>query len=95
LLESVGLSGGDTSAPDRAYQAANEVERTLAVLSPLQRVVFVLHDIEGYTFAEISGLTDVGISTLHGRLLAARKCIDAQVHNDTNDTNGEMGGRDA
>lgn len=81
LLESVGLSGtsSDHPAPDRAYQAANEVERTLAVLSPLQRVVFVLHDIEGYTFAEISGLTDVGISTLHGRLLAARKCIDQHV----------------
>jgi RNA polymerase sigma-70 factor (ECF subfamily) len=89
LLESVGLSSGDASGPDRAYQAANEVERTLAVLSPLQRVVFVLHDIEGYTFAEISGLTDVGISTLHGRLLAARKCIDAQAHADT------LGGRDA
>jgi DNA-directed RNA polymerase specialized sigma24 family protein len=45
----------------------------------MQRVVFVLHDIEGYTFAEISGLTDVGISTLHGRLLAARKSIDTYV----------------
>jgi RNA polymerase sigma-70 factor, ECF subfamily len=92
LLESVGLSGGDASGPDRAYQAANEVERTLAVLSPLQRVVFVLHDIEGYTFAEISGLTDVGISTLHGRLLAARKCIDEQAQADQA---GTSGGRDA
>ena len=83
VLESVGLSGGSQAAPDRAYQAADEVERALAELSPMQRVVFVLHDIEGYTFAEISGLTDVGISTLHGRLLAARKCIDghlAQAH---------------
>ena len=79
MLESVGLSGSTQAAPDRAYQAANEVELTLAKLSPLQRVVFVLHDIEGYTFAEISGLTDVGISTLHGRLLSARKAIDEQV----------------
>jgi RNA polymerase sigma-70 factor (ECF subfamily) len=86
MLESVGLSGSAHAAPDRAYQAASEVERTLAKLSPLQRVVFVLHDIEGYTFAEISGLTDVGISTLHGRLLSARKSIDAQV--------GEAGGDD-
>lgn len=83
LLASVGF-GAQSSlayqpAPDHAYQAANELERTLAVLSPMQRVVFVLHDIEGYTFAEISGLTDVGISTLHGRLLAARKAIDAYV----------------
>jgi RNA polymerase sigma-70 factor (ECF subfamily) len=81
VLESVGLSGGShsQSAPDRAYQAADEVERALAELAPMQRVVFVLHDIEGYTFAEISGLTDVGISTLHGRLLAARKCIDGHL----------------
>jgi len=85
LLASVGMAGAahDTvayqPAPDHAYQAANELERTLSALSPMQRVVFVLHDIEGYTFAEISGLTDVGISTLHGRLLAARKSIDAYV----------------
>jgi RNA polymerase sigma-70 factor, ECF subfamily len=84
LLSSVGMGGAqDTAgyqpAPDHAYQAANEAERTLSALSPMQRVVFVLHDIEGYTFAEISGLTDVGISTLHGRLLAARKSIDAYV----------------
>jgi RNA polymerase sigma-70 factor (ECF subfamily) len=79
ILASVGLTGHDQPSPDHTYQTANEIERMLATLSPLQRVVFVLHDIEGYTFAEISGLTDVGISTLHGRLLAARKCIDDQV----------------
>jgi len=88
LLASVGLSGPEHAhpSPDHAYQAANEAERTLAVLTPLQRVVFVLHDIEGYTFAEISGLTDVGISTLHGRLLSARKTIDTHVsHPDDGD----------
>jgi RNA polymerase sigma-70 factor (ECF subfamily) len=84
LLASVGVGGAQDTvayqpAPDHAYQAAHELERTLSALSPMQRVVFVLHDIEGYTFAEISGLTDVGISTLHGRLLAARKSIDAYV----------------
>jgi RNA polymerase sigma-70 factor (ECF subfamily) len=88
VLESVGLSGGGShAAPDRAYQAADEAERALAQLSPIQRVVFVLHDVEGYTFAEISGLTDVGISTLHGRLLSARKCIDGHF--------AEGGGDDA
>jgi RNA polymerase sigma-70 factor (ECF subfamily) len=95
LLESVGLSGSTQSAPDRAYQAADEVERTLAVLSPLQRVVFVLHDIEGHTFAEISGLTDVGISTLHGRLLSARKSIDAYVARLGLSDESNSGGEDA
>jgi RNA polymerase sigma-70 factor (ECF subfamily) len=97
LLSSVGLAGpdhGHQAAPDQAYQAASEAERTLAVLSPLQRVVFVLHDIEGYTFAEISGLTDVGISTLHGRLLSARKSIDAHVSLD-DQVDDQHGGEDA
>ena len=87
MLDSVGLASTPPAPPDSAYQTANEVERMLAKLSPLQRVVFVLHDIEGYTFAEISGLTDVGISTLHGRLLSARKAIDTQV--------AQLGGDDA
>jgi RNA polymerase sigma-70 factor (ECF subfamily) len=76
LAEMVGFGSGSASAPDRSYLAQSEAERTLDQLTPDQRVVFVLHDVEGYTFAEISGLTEVGISTLHGRLLAARKRID-------------------
>jgi RNA polymerase sigma-70 factor (ECF subfamily) len=88
MLESVGLSSAPSVRPDSAYQTATDVERMLAKLSPMQRVVFVLHDIEGYTFAEISGLTDVGISTLHGRLLSARKTIDAAV-------GAQVGGDDA
>jgi RNA polymerase sigma-70 factor (ECF subfamily) len=94
VLESVGLSGGSQPAPDRAYQAADEVERALAELAPMQRVVFVLHDVEGYTFAEISGLTDVGISTLHGRLLAARKCIDAHLAKTNARSGSRSGSRD-
>jgi DNA-directed RNA polymerase specialized sigma24 family protein len=39
-------------------------------------MVFVLHDVEGYTFAEISGMTGMGISSLHGRLMSARKRLD-------------------
>ena len=76
LAEAVGFGSGTSVAPDRSYQAADEADRALAQLAPMQRVVFVMHDVEGYTLAEISGLTDVGISTLHGRLMAARKRID-------------------
>lgn len=76
LAEAVGFGGESSASPERGYVAGTEAERALTSLSPMQRVVFVLHDVEGYTFAEISGLTEVGISTLHGRLLAARKRID-------------------
>jgi RNA polymerase sigma-70 factor (ECF subfamily) len=80
LAEAIGFGAGTSAAPDRSYHAAVEVEQALSHLSPMQRLVFVMHDVEGYTFAEISGLTDVGISTLHGRLLAARKRIDELEH---------------
>jgi RNA polymerase sigma-70 factor (ECF subfamily) len=76
IVGAFGVGNERSTGPDRAYQAGAEAEWLLAQLSPLQRTVFVLHDVEGYTFAEISGLIDVGISTLHGRLMAARKRID-------------------
>ena len=77
FVSALGFQGEHSAPADSAYHAGAEAERLLAVLPPLQRTVFVLHDVEGYTFAEISGLIDVGISTLHGRLIAARKRLDA------------------
>jgi RNA polymerase sigma-70 factor, ECF subfamily len=77
FVSALGFQSETSAPPDLAYHAGAEAERLLAMLSPLQRTVFVLHDVEGYTFAEISGLIDVGISTLHGRLIAARKRLDA------------------
>lgn len=71
LAERVGL-GSAFAGPDQTLHAMSEAEVVLAQLSPDQRVVFLMHDVEGYTFAEISGVTGVGISTLHGRLKAAR-----------------------
>lgn len=77
-VEAVGL-GAQHVAPDRAYEANTDAQAILDKLQPDQRLVFVMHDVEGYTFAEISGITDTGISTLHGRLMAARKKIESLV----------------
>jgi RNA polymerase sigma-70 factor (ECF subfamily) len=77
LREAVGL-GSPEPRPDQRYAQQTEAEGLLARLPPEQRVVFLLHDVEGYTFAEISGLTGAGISTLHGRLIAARKRLEAE-----------------
>lgn len=77
LREAVGL-GSPEPRPDHRYAQQTEAERLLERLPPEQRVVFLLHDVEGYTFAEISGLTGAGISTLHGRLIAARKRLEAE-----------------
>lgn len=75
LAERVGL-GSAFSQPDQSLYVVSEAEAMLGNLSPDQRMVFILHDVEGYTFAEISGLCGVGISTLHGRLQAARTRIE-------------------
>lgn len=66
----------EAPAADVALMARADAEALLVRLSPEQRLVFVLHDVEGYTFAEISGMTGIGISSLHGRLTAARKLLD-------------------
>jgi RNA polymerase sigma-70 factor, ECF subfamily len=78
LAESVGLGSGSLP-PDDGYQLRSDCEGMLAKLPPEQRLVFVLHDVEGYTFAEISGMTGIGISSLHGRLMAARKRLERMV----------------
>lgn len=75
MAEVVGWSA-HAAGPDAAHAARDEAEAVLANLAPEQRLVFVLHDVEGYTFAEISGMTGIGISSLHARLTVARKLLD-------------------
>jgi DNA-directed RNA polymerase specialized sigma24 family protein len=57
----------------------SDAEAMLDKLSPELRLVFVLHDVEGYTFSEISGVTGLSISSLHGRLVTARAKLDAAL----------------
>lgn len=72
----VGL-GRPAARPDVRHGALSRAERALAELTLEQRTVFVLHAVEGHTFAEIREMTGVGISTLHARLKAARRRLDA------------------
>lgn len=81
-LDSIGTGpsgAGDApgARPDAHLEGKSLADRALAVLTPEQRVVFVLHQVEGYTLQEIAEMTDTGISTLHARLGAARKRLDA------------------
>ncbi|MFK7990854.1 MAG: RNA polymerase sigma factor [Sandaracinaceae bacterium] len=78
VTEWVGL-GQPASAPDARHEALSEAEAALAALHPDQRTVFVLKEVEGYTFQEISDMTGIGISTLHARLKAARRRIDTHL----------------
>lgn len=82
LTELVGI-GRPAARPDVRHESLTQAEAALAELNPDQRTVFVLHQVEGYTFKEISEMTDTGISTLHARLKAARTRIDALLQGGT------------
>lgn len=70
--------------PGRHERPSDLEERTFAMwalghLTPEQRQAFVLHEVEGHTLQEISDMTGTGISTLHARIQAAKKRLDAVV----------------
>lgn len=46
--------------------------RVLAALDDDRREVLVLHDVEGYTGAEIAEMLDIPVNTVHSRLRLAR-----------------------
>lgn len=94
LREWAGLSDGASVArPDAQIEGRSLAERALAELTPDQRVVFVLHQVEGHTLQEIADMTDTGISTLHARLGAARKRLDAFLAREGAQTPEEGGAR--
>ena len=76
--EMVGL-GRAAARPDDLHDSRALAEWALAKLTPEQRTVFVLHEVEGHTLAEIGTMTSTGISTLHARLVAGRKRLDAAL----------------
>jgi RNA polymerase sigma-70 factor, ECF subfamily len=74
LSERVGM-GRPSSRPDTQHGALAQAEAALAHLSPDQRTVFVLHEVEGHTLEEIKVMTGTAISTLHARLQKARRVL--------------------
>ncbi len=54
-------------------QLIAQIERLLPRLNDDQRLLLVLHDVEGYTLNEIQTMTDSPIGTLKSRLNRARK----------------------
>lgn len=53
--------------------------RALATLDEERRTVIILHDLEGYTGAEIAAQLDVPVNTVHSRLRLARAELLAAV----------------
>jgi RNA polymerase sigma-70 factor (ECF subfamily) len=61
--------GGAGAKPEIAV----DLERAISQLPPQARLVFVLHDIEGYKHREIAGLCDLAVGTSKAHLHRARK----------------------
>ncbi len=60
-------------------EARRILQRALERLTPKQRSVFVLYEIEGYSSEEIAALERVPLNTVYTRLHAARKSFRAFV----------------
>jgi len=54
-------------------QLIAQIERLLPQLNDDQRLLLILHDVEGYTLTEIQDVTETPIGTLKSRLNRARK----------------------
>ena len=60
--------------PDQEQaQLIAQIERLLPQLNDDQRLLLILHDVEGYTLKEIEEMTDTPVGTLKSRLNRARK----------------------
>jgi RNA polymerase sigma-70 factor (ECF subfamily) len=74
-------SEAETVAPsDPLEQQRNLVWRSLAELDDAKRSIIILHDLEGYTGAEIAEQLDIPINTVHSRLRLARADLLAEVN---------------
>ena len=68
-------------APPPAFSPGGDLdlERAIATLSPRARLIFVLHDIEGYKHGEIAQLTGLAVGTSKAHLHRARRKLREEL----------------
>ncbi len=64
----------DFSEPERALMQG-QIQQHLMSLSPAQRAVIVLHDIEGHKLIELENILDMPVGTLKSHLHRGRKTL--------------------
>lgn len=69
------LEAYDNPDPSSSREIQLDIEQAIAALPPQARTVVVLHDLEGYSHAEISALLGIAIGTSKAHLHAARRCL--------------------
>jgi len=66
------------AGPERCFELdglQGELEASLSRLSEEHRYVVIMHDMEGYTLNELTGILDVPLGTLKSRLHRARRLL--------------------
>jgi RNA polymerase sigma-70 factor (ECF subfamily) len=71
----------DVGVAQPAFSAGDDrdLERAIANLSPQARLVFVLHDVEGYKHGEIAELTGIAVGTSKAHLHRARLLLREEL----------------
>jgi RNA polymerase sigma-70 factor (ECF subfamily) len=71
----------DVGVAQPAFSAGGDrdLERAIANLSPQARLVFVLHDVEGYKHVEIAELTGLAVGTSKAHLHRARLLLREEL----------------
>jgi RNA polymerase sigma factor (sigma-70 family) len=68
------FAGGEPGPPEEAERALDRwrIEEAWRFLNPEQRLLLVMHDVEGYSLAEIHSMTGLKDGTIKSRLHRAR-----------------------
>lgn len=91
-LAAEGLAGEEVSPPEAVGEArygqvahmltALDLDRCIARLPEGARIVYVFHEVEGYTHREIAEMLDVAVGTVKAQLHRARRLIRTMFEND-------------
>jgi len=77
--ERLNFESFDRATHDNGMEAAMDLESAIASLPEGARVVFVLHDVEGYRHEEIADLSGIAPGTSKAQLFRARRLLRARL----------------
>ncbi len=81
ILEGFRDENPDPAGANDAAILQDRLQRSLNQLNEDQRILVILHDVEGYTLQEIHTMYDVSIGTLKSRLNRARSRLRELLKN--------------
>jgi len=83
LYRRLAETGDERSAEDEALDrfTDEDVKRALEALPEAFRIAVLLADVEGFSYKEISEITDVPIGTVMSRIHRGRRALQKALHN--------------